>query len=454
MIDAIRHRLLVEAPAAEAQNRYFTTHEWFPLTTKQSVVYPTHELEEAYLTHFPPAKERKMRHAMDDYHHSGVSRRMCASCPIFVKSDELLVKPSLTFKARTIANVSPLVQCATGPMLREIGERLHRALDGFTVNYRGRYKYRIAWASGLADSQLGSIIKYWQTVPGVGIMIAGDDSLVVRHDNNGVEYWWADASSYDQAQGRSILEWEYKSLAWLGLPASAIEILRWTSRADYRYSSKTLSCRLRMSGRSMRPTGGPDTTLGNSLLMAYAWVNSAEHSPWDTTELIKEFLRQGLKMKLFHSSDLIDADFLKGLFVPTLDNGLTWIPLPGRFIKLGKIMTDPRQLYKTKDLEMACLYHARSLASTYSQYAQVPLLRTFVKKYYQAETPAFKQDLLYHVQGSGEQPTIAGIELLCARHYRVSVDWFLECEEMIDRASLFTFLEHPLFEVLGKRDYE
>lgn len=220
----------------------------------------------------------------------------------------------------------------------------------------------------------------------------------------------------------------------------------------------------------MRDTGGPDTTVGNSMINALIWfwcadvvlgyafarhVSNVRHIPLEQMSnqipgLTRYMEYLGFKIKLKAVDTIPELEFLKGTFYLTSTGTYTWAPLPSRFLKIGKCIQDPRQVYRTRDLSAAITIHASSLAASYHAYSQVPLLRAFVDRFYKPGQATAHLQMERMIVPTGVP--LADPLIQIAQRYEVDVVDILQVEEWIRSAPLFTFFEHPLFGALA-RDY-
>lgn len=452
---AVRARLLAQAPNFSAQEKHYKRfHRTY--VQREPLIQRTPEIVEEYLAHFPSGKQQMMRRVMAEYDRLMLQplegRTRCVE--IMVKSDEYLVRPDFEFKPRVIAAVNPLVQCATGPILRVATARLHRqwSLAKPVLTY-AKLDYYILFCAGLTDMEIGAALDKFLANPCVIICVCGDDSVVFVHSStHRTVIYENDMSMFDQSQSTAILNVEYRQLEALGVGEEVIQWLRSTSRAPYIYthpSGETL--RIRRTLRPFRDTGAGDTSLGNSIVCAIPWMELLTRRLfWDAEGLIDAFAQRGFKAKARIWTDWQRVGFLKGKWYTTIFGDHVWAPLPSRFLKMGKVAKDPR-LKPKDDLQGAILDFAQSIASTYQQYGQVPLIRTYVDKYYVCGHPTAHQQLEWMVKGTRAVLLDPLDEV--AQYYDVDKSWFQEVESMISQSVLFTFLEHPLFHTLAQRDY-
>jgi hypothetical protein len=250
---------------------------------------------------------------------------------------------------------------------------------------------------------------------------------------------------FDQSQSMGPLFFEYEVLKQLGVDNEVIDVLYKCAQADYvGYSRDGLhKFRLKKGGRPMRDTGGADTSLGNSIVMAYAWVIALIASDYHS-----QFAALGIDMKLREWDNIEQCTFLKGMWyrVKSKKYSHYWGPLPSRILKAGKSLKDPRTLYSRllwKNQEEAAVLFLNDLAHTFDYFLDVPILRVFIKNFKKGPQIRDLKRPYKIIAAPKKKPDFDGMEQLCL-HYNVPLEWFLEVEHMYP-TSPFAFIEHPLF---------
>lgn len=379
---------------------------------------------------------------------------------IMIKADEHLVKPDFTFKPRLIAVVDPLVQVVVGPEVRLAAERLHKewSMSQPIAMFHGHDVF-VVFATGMTDLALGKCLDFLLENPHtIVVFVCGDDSAVFVHAAPGTFICYEnDFSMYDQSQSLCVLQLEHLYLKRLGVTQEAIDWLvnctnqtyRWNSREDN--SSESISIRRIATERTFRDTGGPTTSIGNSIINAHVWLSLLKKEVfWSVNDLSTAFLKFGFKAKASVTHDWRKVGFLKGFWYRTSTGTTTWGPAPSRFLKMGK-MADARCPHDHESVMKAVTEYAAGLASSYHAYAQVPLIRAFVQRFYKPGHASLGLQLERMVVGTEVQ--LADPVTDAAHFYGVDKAQLLEAEEMIYRSPIPTFLEHPLFLVLANRDY-
>jgi hypothetical protein len=459
-IAALEARILAPAPNLEGQERAFRKQcNRVPLLRySEPPIDRTPDIVEDYLAHWDdPKKVRLMRLINAQFEHATPSAgdRPMHLVPQMIKVDESLPRPDFTFKPRMIANVPPFTQVAVGAQIRVASARLHDhwQLDRVVLTLHG-YDLRIVYAVGLTDAELGRCLQLALDTPKIVVVcVCGDDSIVFV--NSGHMFWVYenDFSSYDQSQSYAILEVEYLYLKKLGVRDDDIAYLRATAKSPYVYSDRRTGgyARIKRLNRTMRDTGGPDTSLGNSILNAHVWaLVLRDGGVFQSAEaLTLAFLRYGFKAKVRVSQDWELAGFLKGKWFRS-GGTFTWAPCPSRILKMGKTASDPRSAV-IPSLYDAVLDFAAGLAATYSLYSQVPLIRAFVQRFAVAGHATAHRQLEKMVVGTCLRLNDPLRE--AAHYYGVDPQWFVMCETYISSCPLPSLLEHPLFRVLSERDY-
>jgi hypothetical protein len=459
------------------------------LTAEESPI-EVNEHHEEWLAHFDDTnKKRKMISALKQLSEGVVSRDHAAyrRTEVMVKTDEVLVKVAdrdcyrgshVMLKPRPIAIVDPLVQADVGPAIYEATQRLKQRWP--PVPYRfyglpapsgtfdeqpyrcGHYRVYVTYGCALNDRELSNWMDFACSPPAhpytACIIAAGDDSLVARWHNGVLSFLEADATAADQSESVGPLNCEYRVLRKLGVKLQDIEKLRHVARADYVIRGREgWTVKVDRTHRPTRDTGGPDTSIGNTIVFVHAWTHVIA-GDWDLTI----FDALGLKMKIQETSERTAVTFLKGMWYPVVyQSGLRdyrWAPLPSRFLKVGKALRDPLTLYKRKKnrLEASALY-LNDVAASYASFLQVPILRAFVETF---QVGPVIRDLTseepWRPRPSPDEPVQidvqAALEAVGAR-YGLSEADILGMEDQIRQAAVGSYLEHPGYWALAAKDY-
>jgi hypothetical protein len=317
---------------------------------------------------------------------------------------------------------------------------------------------------------------------GFCILVCGDDSIVALCGTDDVVYFEGDASMFDQSISFGPLKLEYHILVECGVPEEITKML-------YQVASNTFEVKphvrdgdqsmfwLNREARPMRDTGGADTYVGNTIIMATAWFYvCCELSAGRWGDLKRDALNTitdlfsylGFDMKLQMTANENRMTFLKGMWYPVQapvvegkEFGFKniWGPLPSRILKMGKSLDDPRSMYHERDMLKAGAYFLSDVASSYSTFLQVPLVRAFVRRYREESERAQhrKTKLSYYSANSSGQFTHinlddAALSCVCER-YNVTREDILLTESLIESSSAFTFLSSPVFINAAHVDY-
>jgi hypothetical protein len=493
---ALRERLLAAHPAWREQQQAFSRRmaelEFLlpPPGYFSEIPERDPELLHAWLAHFDETKRRQMADTarLVERVRPTASHRAYNGVSIVIKLDEHLVRPTGEFKPRTIASVDPIVQVDIGPSLRVATARLHRwwCGDPYDTPYtlttslfsrRGVIRFAPAFAVGWEDQRMGDWVNDMSHAPAdvIGVMVVGDDSVVTittqtRAGTPRTRYLCADFSSFDQTQGDQALEWGHIVLARMGITVGQISRLKRLSRAPYfaRAPRGGASAKIERVNRAMRDTGGPDTTIGNSSVNVAAWALVRAHLlcwayeadlreeaglPRETAFIENAMRNIGFDIKVKCFDSITELEFLKGAFYPISGSRhWTWAPLPSRFLKVGKSMRDPRQVYGIANLEEAAVHHMKAVAASYQRYTAVPLMRAFVRRFFDPSVAPTHRQLAYMVTGTGAQIDEEAMWASLEHRYGYSRAQFEMVEQWIATEPPFTFMQHPLFFALA-RDY-
>lgn len=332
----------------------------------------------------------------------------------------------------------------------------------FRIAERQDWSVSISYASGTLDSDLTEWLNLVRQgpQPSASIMICGDDSIVIVRQNGVENAFEGDAGMYDQSQSWGPLWLIHQLQGELGVNKITIQLLRTLAANTYTVSSRISYERLRIDkkDRPLRDTGGADTTLGNSMVMGVAWFFTICHC-LNTNNFIaldaciESFTNLGFDMKLA-SLDVSDATFLKGMWYDT-DHGPAWGPLPSRILKMGKSLRHPFELHKTKTLESSASLYLNDVASSYSGFLPVPLIRKFVANFLIKNATYVNIIEEHQIATTGLQQnfqfTAAGMQQIC-RRYKITLEELLETEEKIPDVP-FRFLVSRVYTQLALNDY-
>jgi len=472
LLAVVHSRILVKPP----MDPVLQAKHWMDVPNcvwEASPIVVTDELEQEWLTHFDDTRKRRRAQRALEHEHEYPLTHLdpdANNAEIMVKTDEVLFKMDdyqLQLKGRAIINVKPAIQAAVGPALLSVTRKLKaqwpwdlsRRRDMPRPHYL-QLQIHLTYGADATDLKLTQWMHQASTLPPgqYAVLVSGDDSVCVGRNLDGSLFLGeGDASMYDQSQSLGPLHYGLDMYHLLGLSADKCKILSAMYAAEYRaYSKKGEGKRLKIAHRHrpMRATGGPDTSLGNTLIMGASWM-FALHDPPRYKE---RFAYLGFDMKWANPADISELTFLKGMWYETVQPcayGWVWGPLPSRFLKMGKSLTDPRTLYKTKDITLATESFASDLACSYAPFAAVPLVRDFVDRYRRG--PTRRQLSLAETQRVSAEGVLSDIPLDPWRslqdRYGICREEWEEMRGLIAESRVFTFLSHPGFMRLAMRDY-
>jgi hypothetical protein len=201
-----------------------------------------------------------------------------------------------------------------------------------------------------------------QGVQRVAFIIAGDDTFFIFRSVKGLLFGELDFSKFDRTQGVHALSFEMRMLMMLGVPREVVVQLYAATVSPAVYEEKTLDFRAKISMPVQRATGGPDTTIGNTINNAATllmfFYNHQSPNMADLPTFQSEF---GFESKYRESSSFCGVTFLKGSWFPCGED-YAWFPLPSQAIKLGKVLTNPCDVFKADAPSVAWRKMALALA--------------------------------------------------------------------------------------------
>jgi hypothetical protein len=463
-------------------NRVNLNHEWEDIVDK-------------WIDHFRSSKKRQFYRVIvdelkKDYHNFELPK----STPLFVKHDEMLMQQQdgkFILKPRVIANVDPKYQARLGPYVYKVKEIFSGAYNiynqsmnmvSFKTGGISPTHYHIATGGGMSDEDLsewmGRVLDRVYVPPGemgFAILACGDDSLVAYCPLVGdIVFYEGDASMFDQTISEGPLVWEKRVLWQMGLTQRMVDSLYDMHLVPYhaRPHKNDRDQPIYVLGRRFRPmrdTGSAQTYLGNTIVMLSAWYfvlrsiqydmqRWASFNEGNAVDLVKDqFLELGFSMKMMSTTDPMRVTFLKGMWYDVGER-LCWGPLPSRILKVGKTLHDPRDMYGIKDMKLAGTSYLGDVASSYSVFLQVPILRAFVQRFNikvlkhhdEASIPE------YSTQASGNLSDLVLTERALASlqiRYDISLEELIRVENLIMRAEALNFMRDPVFIKLATVDY-
>jgi len=308
---------------------------------------------------------------------------------IFLKGDEVLCPKEETgfLKPRTIKAVVPYIQAS-------VALQIDSAIKVLKQAFRSSYKINgvtchFEMGSGKTASELGE----WFTnshdlldFPDcVFFIFAGDDTFFMANLGGRKIYGEIDFSSFDRTQGVHALMAQYLVLIDLGLDLRSIDFLIDSVIKPYYFEYKPLEIRDVIKTPIQRSTGGPDTTIGNTLtnfLSTLLFLTDSKHLWLESFKELPAYqLSLGFYAKYNSSDSYLGLTFLKGSFFRTDDGNFCWLPLPSQVLKLGKMLNDPGKIFKHADGPMAWAMAAKALACSFGYVPyDYPILGPFLHK--------------------------------------------------------------------------
>jgi hypothetical protein len=407
------------------------------------------------------AKKARARTAIEQRNNGDIVVRS----GIFLKADEVLFGRDGALKGRTVKSLDPTIQALTYQSIEQVVDQLKQVFDGSWAFPLGDWQLTFAIGSG----KTGDALDKWflKNLDWISLgkkraacIFAGDDFYALVHEHDHVQAYENDFSKFDRTQGVHALGAECRILIHLGMEPRKARLLFETQLATPRYQVERYEIKKRLPMEAQRATGGPDTTIGNTLSnmmsVMYAVRTSNGFKDLDVRQLELGFLA-----KLQVHDDYMLATFLKGWWMPTRVD-LQWLPLPSQVVKIGKILTDPRSIFPHLAPPQAWRAAAASMAASYGTIPHTyPLFGPFLKRY--AELTDVTTDLM-------EVHQLAGLAYRTRRDFsrapdrEVVLDYFIarygltladieEMEQEIVNVPFPGLLCHVGWAVVARRDY-
>jgi len=332
---------------------------------------------EQFLNHLPGPKRALMLQMKerDDLNPLEMSSPEVNQTTVSSKTDEVLFK--MDWVPRPIHREAPQFSYKVGRIIYGVSEnvkkffwckRLYLCTKECCFNKVDiSPAYHILYLSDLSgktDLQLSEWFDFVIRHEGWHVAASGDDSLCILNLNYSLYIMEGDVSQCDHSVRKATLAYEWATLYSFGASKEAIRLLMKNASSTLMVEHKLSHTKVYLGRCSERNTGSPDTTVGNTLIVAGLWVSfvnefRAHHSlntfSRDPRPYQKYFLKTfGFSMKIkcwitqLDCSSFIPPTILKGWFLHTPDNvfSYSWSPLPSRILKLSKIMTAPRTVFK------------------------------------------------------------------------------------------------------------
>lgn len=279
-----------------------------------------------------------------------------------------------------------------------------------------------------------------------------------------------DVSKCDHSVRLSAIESEMAIAGALGMPIHSIEMLLQNQKSvcviDPR---KPGAGEYKVYRETERNTGGTNTTFGNSVVIGMALCSSLindlherEHINAVADRITAGMAEHGFEMKIraregeHLGDDVWPPSFLKGTWWLGKDGGWHWGPLLSRILKLSKIMSDPRKVYKLPNLRYALRVHAASVALAMAPFCVPDEIRSFLSRL-GAGPPAHDVPLEefedHKVKASGAYPLHHSWRTQAAEWYGVDEELIDDWLKSLERTDVGKFNDHPLWPLMAARDY-
>jgi len=215
------------------------------------------------------------------------------------------------------------------------------------------------------------------------VIVCGDDFMGLHTNGKGQYFEYEnDFGQFDSSEGPHCLNAELDFLVLCGWPVELARQLGKIFTVTPVYENIGSNIKEKMTAPIQRFSGAPDTTLGNSIIniMATLFAVYNHNFVLPNVDFEGSCNRLGLISKLQVHNAPGRATFLKGWFIPDLTGHFQWLPLPSQICKMGKILTDPVEIYKCEP-ELAYLKAARAMGLGMPVDLNYPILGALVRNY-------------------------------------------------------------------------
>jgi len=335
-----------------------------------------------WVKHFNASMQRKRAQEAVNKHSEDM---LYQKSTIFLKSDEVLAPKELNLfthddepvtglgvKARLVKAVDPTIQafCCIG---------IDRAMKTLKTIWRDPFVFKNGWevllsvGSGKNAADLGqwfteSLDWVSYSPKRAAFIMAGDDTFFIANvpqpdGTTKLIFGEMDFSKYDRTQGIHALMYEMKILKMMKFSEETLVGLYGSITSPAVYEEKSLNFKKKIEMPVQRATGGPDTTFGNTLNNGTTiWSHFYDcHGTVRFDQIPKTQAQFGFESKYKQSDSFVGVTFLKGSWFP-VGSEYVWLPLPSQAIKIGKILSNPLEIYKTDSVPEAWRKAAYSLA--------------------------------------------------------------------------------------------
>jgi len=442
-----------------------------------------------WIAHYNEAHKRaRARQAVHEAAEAGVNYRNT----LFLKGDEVIyprgatysnVTGTLSIKARTITSVDTTVQATCAPELDMFFTQFKKCIerDSFILHQprqTGPDYYKIV-KFAVGSGKNGAALNDWfmrslewvesqadASLPGtncrpdevISCIVAGDDFFALAMIQGKLFLFENDFSKFDRTEGAHALFAELEVLMACGVPNQVVAVLAKTFMTKFSYQNRKLMVKQPCPMPLQRPTGGPNTTTGNSIVNIVSTLWSLKKGL--TLELDVMQRKLGLLPKL----QIVEADgldhfpstFLKGWWVDAF-----WVPLPSLVCKLGKILTDPCSIHKKIPSAEAWRRVAKAMALGVGTIpVEYPVLGPLLYRYLHLTDAQvvplydeFKARVDYTISSTlTQQFRESAMAMMCQR-YDIEVYEILDLEELILKAPFPGIICHRVLKQLAARDY-
>lgn len=525
-------------------------YERLVLLGKDTPLIRSSKLIQQWFLHMKTTMQyRRATAAMEALGSSALSADQVHTVPIICKTDESLMKREAGFSAsepvaadgfnalcmiaRPIGNIGPKQQATVGPEVYEAQLRLAAAWSwdwwrrspDLQVEHPRDHALKLplwfVYSCSINTDELAAIVSQfitWPTSCAIVCALGDDSKVLVKLDNNEMRRWIiyeSDFSMFDISETDGPLEADLETLVTLGVSKPTLQCLSAEDRATLRLQGNGWEVRINKEHLPSRVTGSARTSIGNTTVTVKASARVICELFWSDllpeanvgAKIEAEYLQLGFKAKVKVSTATTASDgpvedpirliaghtFLKMIFVPVhpSEHRNGWlvypIPLPGRTLKFGKILKDPREITRIPgerklSYKKAAKRFLRSFVESQKGYRFDPISTAVLEKWAAINATlvqlpfemtrqaisspsvpgaaalwSFDDGTFDHEDDVGWQPPrldSQGLDSVLIKRYGFSLSDFKAVAELIRRCpSPFFFASHPIFETMACIDY-
>lgn len=367
---------------------------------------------------------------------------------------------SWKIRQRIVQSSHPKVSSQINIEIDKITKRLIKDwAEPFLVN---GIRVKLVYASKMTQHQLTKL--FFELLERIGIdfeflsLCAGDDSLAAYIYNGVIYFLEGDCSHMDASQWRQAMEHNYAYYDQLGMSDYALQLLYAQDSGPRLYTlNGYVVIVLPPNGQPIKNTGSGATSLGNTINAQAIIVRTLQIWNGDPSILKVTYEAAATQLNFVVKAFCAPWEERVPTFLKNLFTSEGFVLEPGICVKMGKILSDPCIITKTKDYKLAWRKMVYALSRCYRFY-KVDLVVDAILRYY--ERTGIECDVKVNLEHYLLRDAIPGQKGGVYQKYDIYERYGLtrddidDCIRLIDRANNpFVMFSHPVFDRLGAIAY-